>query len=204
MIKCRSCHGQNKEDARFCSHCGQNLERVCRVCAERHTPTSRYCSKCGTALDPMEGQQSKTHDGERKLVSVLFADTVGFTALSEMLDPEEVAQIMHGCLSILTREIERYGGTVTQFTGDGVMALFGAPNADEDHAKRACQAGIAIRSAIIPFSNKILEHYGSEFRLRMGINSGMVVVGSVKSGGITEYTALGDTINTVSHRRVII
>jgi class 3 adenylate cyclase/tetratricopeptide (TPR) repeat protein len=197
-MKCPFCLEQNQEDALFCSHCGRNLEQTCPVCATSHTPDARFCRKCGTSLSPGFGKPKGGQEGERKLVSVLFADAVGFTALSELLDPEEVAQIMQGCLSILTQEIERYGGTVTQFTGDGIMALFGAPSADEDHAKRACHAGIAIRSAIIPFSNRILKRYGSEFRLRIGINSGMVVVGSVESGGVAEYTALGDTINIAS------
>lgn len=142
--------------------------------------------------------QDIDQEGERKLVSVLFADTAGFTSMSEMLDPEEVAQIMQDCLAILTREIERFGGMVTQFTGDGVMALFGAPNAHEDHAKRACHAAIAIRTSILSFSDRILELYGRDFKLRMGINSGVVVVGSVESGYASEYTALGDTINIAS------
>jgi class 3 adenylate cyclase/tetratricopeptide (TPR) repeat protein len=195
-MECPFCLKDNQKDARFCSHCGQNLEQTCPVCSTRHISTARFCHKCGKSF----GAPLPTHDqeGERKLVSVLFADTAGFTALSEMLDPEEIAQIMQDCLSILTPEIERYGGTVTQFTGDGVMALFGAPNADEDHAKRACHAGIAIRGAILPFSNRILKRYGSEFKMRIGINSGMVVVGSVDSGYATEYTALGDTINIAS------
>lgn len=197
-MKCRFCLKDNQEDARFCSHCGRNLTNTCPACGVQVMATARFCHNCGRSLETAIPKQDHDQEGERKLVSVLFADAVGFTALSEMLDPEEIAQIMQDCLSILTREIERYGGTVTQFTGDGVMALFGAPSADEDHAKRACHSGIAIRSAIVPFSNRIFKHYGSEFKMRIGINSGVVVVGSVESGGSTEYTALGDTINIAS------
>lgn len=197
-MKCRFCLKESQEDARVCSHCGRNLQGICDVCGIQLLPSARFCHNCGTSLGTTVPPQDHDREGERKMVSVLFVDAVGFTALSEMLDPEEVAQIMRGCLSILTKEIERYGGTITQFTGDGVMALFGAPSADEDHAKRACHAGIAIRSAIVPFSSRILERYGSEFKMRIGINSGVVVIGSVESGGSTEFTALGDTINIAS------
>lgn len=198
-MKCRYCLKDIREDARFCSHCGLSLEQTCPVCDVRQPSIARFCHKCGTSLETSLSPQDRSQEGERKIVSVLFADTAGFTAIAEMLDPEEIAQIMQDCLSILTHEIERYGGTVTQFTGDGVMALFGAPNAHEDHAKRACHAGIAIRTAILPFSKGFLNHYGSEFKMRVGINSGIVVVGSVDSGyGTAEYTALGDTINIAS------
>lgn len=197
-MKCRFCLKDNREDAKFCSDCGQNLTNTCSACGMKALPAARFCDNCGTFFRKPSLARERDQEGERKLVSVLFADAVGFTALSEMLDPEEIAQIMQDCLSVLTAEIERYGGTVTQFTGDGVMALFGAPSAHEDHAKRACHAGISIRSAIVPFSNRIFNHYGSEFMMRVGINSGLVVVGSVESGGSTEYTALGDTINIAS------
>ena len=94
-------------------------------------------------------------EGERKLVTVLFADVANYTSMSEKLDPEEVHQIMDGCFRILMDEIHKYEGTINQFTGDGVMALFGAPVAHEDHAQRACYAALSIQKALVEYGEKI-------------------------------------------------
>ena len=94
-------------------------------------------------------------EGERKLVTVMFADVAGFTSLSENLDPEDVHRIMDGCCRILVDEIHRFEGTVGEFRGDGVMALFGAPIAHEDHAQRACHAALAIQQALVPYGEEI-------------------------------------------------
>ncbi len=137
-------------------------------------------------------------EGERKLVTVLFADVANFTALSEKLDPEEVHQIMDGCFQILMDEIHAYEGTINQFTGDGVMALFGAPLAHEDHAQRACHAALAIQKAIQDYSEKIQREYRLPFQLRIGLNSGPVVVGKIGDDLRMDYTAIGDTTNLAS------
>jgi class 3 adenylate cyclase len=91
-------------------------------------------------------------EGERKLVTVLFADVANFTSLSEKLDPEEIHEIMDGCFKILMDEIHKYEGTINQFTGDGIMALFGAPLAHEDHAQRACHAALSIQNTLREYS----------------------------------------------------
>ena len=132
---------------------------------------------------------------ERKLVTVLFADVAGFTSLSDKLDPEEVHQIMDGCFQILLREIHGHEGTINQFTGDGVMALFGAPVAHEDHAQRACHAALAIQKALAPYGEKVQRECGVAFRMRIGLNSGPVVVGSIGDDLRMDYTAVGDTTN---------
>jgi predicted ATPase/class 3 adenylate cyclase len=134
-------------------------------------------------------------EGERKLVTVLFADVSQYTAMSESLDPEEVHQIMDGCFKILMDEIHMYEGTVNQFTGDGIMALFGAPLAHEDHAQRACHAALSMQKALVTYRKKILNDYGVEFRMRIGLNSGPVVVGSIGDDLRMDYTAIGDTTN---------
>ena len=137
-------------------------------------------------------------EGERKLVTVLFADVASYTSLSEKLDPEEFHQIMDGCFRILMDEIHRYEGTINQFTGDGVMALFGAPVAHEDHAQRACHAALPIQRAIREYGEKVRRDYGVDFELRIGLNSGPVIVGAIGDDLRMDYTAVGDTTNLAS------
>ena len=137
-------------------------------------------------------------EGERKLVTVLFADVAGFTAVSETLDPEQVHEVMDGCFRVLMTEIHRFEGTINQFTGDGVMALFGAPISHEDHAQRACHAALTIQTAIKPYAAKLKADLGIAFRVRIGINSGPVVVGSIGDDLRMDYTAQGDTVNLAS------
>ncbi len=132
------------------------------------------------------------------MVTVLFADVANYTAISEKLDPEEVHQIMDGCFKILMDEIHRFEGTINQFTGDGVMVLFGAPVAHEDHAQRACHAALSIQTAIKPYAEKLKEGLGIEFSIRIGVNSGAVVVGSIGDDLRMDYTAQGDTSNLAS------
>jgi class 3 adenylate cyclase len=134
-------------------------------------------------------------EGERKLVTVLFADVANYTALSEQIDPEDVHQMMDGCFRILMDEIHRYEGTINQFTGDGVMALFGAPVAHEDHAQRACSAAISIQKSMGGYGEKIKRKTGIDFRVRIGLNSGPVIVGSIGDDLRMDYTAVGDTTN---------
>jgi class 3 adenylate cyclase/tetratricopeptide (TPR) repeat protein len=137
-------------------------------------------------------------EGERKLVTVLFADVANYTAMSETLDPEKVHQIMDGCFSVLMDNIHKHEGTINQFTGDGVMALFGAPVAHEDHAQRACHAALAIQEAISGYGEKMKKDIGIDFSMRIGLNSGPVVVGSIGDDLRMDYTAVGDTTNLAS------
>ena len=134
-------------------------------------------------------------EGERKRVTVLFADVANYTSIAEKLDPEQVHQIMDGCFKILMDEIHNHQGTVNQFTGDGVMALFGAPVALENHAQNACQAALAIQSAIKKYSEELKAKYGFEFKMRIGLNTGPVIVGSIGDDLRMDYTAIGDTTN---------
>jgi class 3 adenylate cyclase len=137
-------------------------------------------------------------EGERKLVTVLFADVANYTSISEKLDPEEVHQIMDGCFKILMDEIHKYEGTINQFTGDGVMSLFGAPVAHEDHAQRACHAALSIQKAVGEYGEKIRKDCGVDFKMRIGLNSGPVIVGSIGDDLRMDYTAVGDTTNLAS------
>lgn len=217
---CPECQFENRDGAKFCKECGSKLEIQCPSCGFQYQPGSKFCDECGHDLRAskesptidLDQPQSYTPkfladkiltsrrsiEGERKLVTVLFADVANYTSISEKLDPEEVHQIMDGCFNILMEEIHRYEGTINQFTGDGVMALFGAPIAHEDHAQRACHAALSIQSAIKEYGEKINKDTGVEFKMRIGLNSGPVIVGSIGDDLRMDYTAVGDTTNLAS------
>ena len=153
-MKCPRCHYDNPEGMQFCGKCAAKLENICPKCGFSNPPEFAFCGKCAQALaelekaPPIDYDQPQSYtpkhladkilttrssiEGERKLVTVFFADVANYTSISEKLDPEEVHQIMDGCFKILMDEIHKYEGTINQFTGDGVMALFGAP-VDRDY-----------------------------------------------------------------------
>jgi class 3 adenylate cyclase/tetratricopeptide (TPR) repeat protein len=219
-MKCAKCQSENREGAKFCQGCGSKLELSCPSCGYPFKPGARFCDECGKGLrEPAEAQpidystpRSYTPkflaekiltyrsavEGERKLVTVFFADVANFTSLSEKLDPEEAHQIMDGCFGILMDAIHKYEGTINQFTGDGVMALFGAPLAHEDHAQRACYAALSVQSSLREYGDRIKKERGVDFKMRIGLNSGPVVVGSIGDDLRMDYTAIGDTINLAS------
>ena len=148
-MKCPKCQTDNPDNKKFCRECGAKLLHVCPQCGAEILLNDKFCGECGHALKesqkvpPIDYSRPQSYtpqfladkiltsrrsiEGERKVVTVLFADVANYTALSEKIDPEEVHQIMDGCFKILMDEIHKYEGTINQFTGDGVMALFGAP-----------------------------------------------------------------------------
>lgn len=136
--------------------------------------------------------------GERKDVTLLFIDIRGFTPLSEKMEPEDVINVLNEYLDLCTQAIFKYGGTLDKFIGDGVMAIFGAPVPQEDHAKRAVLAGIELKSQADELNRRIEEKYGRSVRFGMGINSGPAVIGNIGSKERLEYTAIGDTVNLAS------
>ncbi len=214
-MKCPKCQRDNREGAKFCIECGESFTVSCPKCNKALPPAAKFCDECGHNLqapqkspDYSEPQSytpkfladkiltaRSTIEGERKLVTVLFADIANFTSLSEKLDPEEVHQIMDGCFKILMDEIHNFEGTINQFTGDGVMALFGAPIAHEDHAQRACFASLSIQKAIEKYGEKLKNEGDIDFKMRIGLNSGPVIVGSIGDDLRMDYTAVGDTTN---------
>lgn len=137
-------------------------------------------------------------EGERKIVTVLFADVVDSVVMFENRDPEDAHEIMDGCFRILGQVIHRNKGTINQFTGDGVMALFGAPVAQEDHALRACDAALDVQMAISKYAARVFRQFNVRFKMRIGLNSGLVVVGAIGSESRMDYTADGDTTNLAS------
>ena len=219
-MKCPACHFENRDLARFCLQCGTRLEETCPDCHQPVLPQARFCDQCGLDLAASSQPPSVdyTHprsytprflaqkilnhreavEGERKLVTVLFADVVNYTAISENLDPEDVHRLMDRCFRLLIDEVHRYEGTIIQFTGDGIMAIFGAPIAHEDHARRACHAALSIQETMKLYSNEVMSEWHVDFSTRVGLNSGLVIVGSIGDDLRMDYTALGDTTNLAS------
>ena len=136
----------------------------------------------------------RTDDGERKQVTVLFADVSGSMDLAEQQDPEEWRKIMQRFFSILADAVTRFEGTVDKFTGDGIMAVFGAPIAHEDHARRACYAALRMLDDVAGYAAELRRGQGLNFSTRIGINSGEVVAGAIGGGADSAYTAIGHTV----------
>lgn len=222
-MKCQNCSHANHESARFCENCGQALARACPNCREPVPATAKFCGNCGfnlaapaaaappaaapaplaalrqaapTALvDKIMAERSRV-EGERKLVTVLFADIVGSTSLAEAMDPEDWGDIVSGAHRRLAEAIYRYEGTIAQLLGDGVLAFFGAPLAHEDDAERAVRAGLAILASIQDYAAELRRtHKVPAFQMRVGLNTGLVVAGHIGSDLHMEYLAIGDTVN---------
>src|SRR5207249_4480574 len=200
---CPACQAVNPPTNKFCSECGQRLTGgapapPAAVAGAPVVPPARFASP--EAYTPKHLAEKiltsrSAIEGERKIVTVMFSDVSGFAAMSERLDPEDVHAIMDRAFEVILGAVHRYEGTVNQFLGDGVMALFGAPIAHEDHAHRALSAALAIQRELKPLADDVRRMHGVEFRMRMGINTGLVVVGAIGKDLRMDYTAVGDTTN---------
>jgi predicted nucleic acid-binding Zn ribbon protein len=149
-VSCPNCGTENPAGQRFCGSCGTALAQTCGSCGAANPPGQRFCGNCGTALAATAPASvpASTPAAERRLVSVLFADLVGFTTLSESRDAEEVRELLSRYFDTCRRLIELYGGTVEKFIGDAVMAVWGTPVATEDDAERAVRAGLDLVAAV--------------------------------------------------------
>jgi len=213
-MNCASCDHRNPDAARFCNRCGTPLEISCGTCSQPNPPASRFCNHCGTQLVEPTAQdapaprdytpkhliekilrQKAALEGERKHVTVLFADLTDSTELAEQLGPERMHALMDRAFQCILAQVHRYEGTVNQFTGDGVMALFGAPLALEDAPRKAVIAALAIHSALEALDEEVRSANGRGFQMRVGINTGPVVVGKIGDDLRMDYTAVGDTTN---------
>jgi len=218
-MKCAGCGHESPPGARFCAGCGARFAPACVACGAELPLDARFCPQCGQAsLTPTavtaEFGSPATYtpkhladriltskaalEGERKQVTVLFVDVSGFTALSARLDPEDVHALMKRAFDLMLAEVHRYDGTVNQFLGDGIMALFGAPIAHEDHAQRAVRAALGIQRALEAYRRDLEGERALTFKVRQGLNSGLVVVGSIGSDLRMDYTAVGDTTNVAA------
>src|SRR5881296_2449078 len=189
-MRCPSCGHANRAAAKFCEECGKRLPQVAASVEPPRAPRD-YTPK---HLAEKILTSRSTLEGERKQVTVLFADVKGSMELAEQVDPEEWHRILDRFFQILTDGVHRFEGTVNQYTGDGIMALFGAPIAHEDHAQRACYAALHLSEALRRYAEELKRTKGLGFAVRMGINSGEVVVGTIGDDLRMDYTAQGHTV----------
>ena len=200
MSGCPACGAESPSGQRFCGQCGTPLARACATCGAENPPENRFCGSCGTALGDAAsiGTPAAPAGGrvlsvsERRLVSVLFADLVGFTTLSEHRDPEEVRELLSTYFDRCRSLIERYGGTVEKFIGDAVMAVWGTPVAREDDPERAVRAALALTAMVTALGEEVGM---PELRVRAGVLTGNA---AVEIGAEGEGMVLGDTVNTAS------
>src|SRR5881409_1448751 len=216
-MKCPRCQAENREGARFCRECGATLSAVCWSCGAKVEAGSKFCDGCGASLDapPASGPRASrfaspesytpTHlaerilssknamEGERKQVTVLFADLKGSMELLAGRDPEEARKILDPVLDRMIEAVHRYEGTVNQVLGDGIMALFGAPIALEDHAVRACYAALSMQAVVQQYAEEVRRSHGLAVKIRVGLNSGEVVVRAIGNDLHMDYSAIGQT-----------
>jgi class 3 adenylate cyclase/tetratricopeptide (TPR) repeat protein len=227
-MKCPKCQFENPDDKKFCRECGAKLLLACPQCAAEILPSDKFCGECGNKISiPLEAppkdlsfdeklnkiqrylpkgltekilSQKDRIEGERKQVTVMFCDMEGFTQLSERLGPEEAYTVMDQVYEILIHKVHDYEGTVNEFTGDGIMALFGAPIALEDAPQRAIRSAHAIHREMTKFSDKMKQEKENipALKMRIGIHTGPVVVGTLGNDLRVEFKAVGDTVNLAS------
>lgn len=213
-MQCTRCQHENPPQAKFCLECGTRLALACPKCRAELPPAAKFCSECGhrvTAESPAQARfttpdrYTPSHlaeriltskaalEGERKQVTVLFADLKGSMELLADSDPEEARKLLDPVLEHMMEAVHRYEGTVNQVMGDGIMALFGAPLALEDHAVRACYAALRMQESVKRYAEEIHRSRGIPLQIRVGLNSGEVVVRSIGSDLRMDYTAVGQT-----------
>src|SRR6059058_1557012 len=216
-MKCPRCQAENRERARFCRECGATFGAVCSSCGAKVEAGSKFCDGCGAPVDattaPGPGSSrfaspesyipkhlaekiltsKSAMEGERKHVTVLFADLKGSMELLADRDPEEARRILDPVLERMMEAVHRYEGTVNQVMGDGIMALFGAPLAHEDHAVRACYAALRMQESVKQYAREVQRTEGLAIHIRIGLNSGEVVVRAIGSDLHMDYTAVGQT-----------
>ena len=191
-LPCAACGFANRADALYCGRCGAQLGRSCPACGTVVSAGLAFCTVCGEALGA-EAAPAPTE--ERKVVSVLFADLVGFTARAEGLDPEDVRALLAPYHALLREQLERFGGTVEKFIGDAVVALFGAPAAHEDDSERAVRAALAVRDAITDLNTA---DSSRDLHIRVGVTTGEAVIALDARPSAGEGMAAGDVVNTAS------
>ena len=227
-MKCPNCQFENREGVKFCNECGYKFELTCPECGATNPVGSKFCNECGSKLSlPIEQapkdlsfdekltkiqkylpkgltekilSQRDRIEGERKQVTVMFCDMEGFTPLSELLGIEDAYSIIDQVYEILIHKVHDYEGTVNEMTGDGILALFGAPVALEDAPQRAIRSSLAIHREMAKFSDQLRREKkdAPSIKMRIGIHTGPVVVGTVGNDLRVEFKAVGDTVNLAS------
>jgi predicted ATPase/class 3 adenylate cyclase len=217
-MRCPRCEADTPDGAKFCIECGTPLTPRCPLCGADVLPRAKFCAECGTPLGGQPAAPPPAHaqppvryppghlvekiltskaalEGERKQVTVLFADLKGSMELLADRDPEEARQLLDPVLERMMAAVHRYEGTVNQIMGDGIMALFGAPLAHEDHAVRACYAALAMQAALRQYSDEVRRTQGLAVHFRVGLNAGEVVVRAIDNDLHMDYSAIGQTVH---------
>src|SRR6202521_3383475 len=210
-MRCSKCKTENLPGKKFCGDCGAPLANLCPKCGADNPAGKRFCGECGTALGTAASATDKQSapapirvadtpvgeipEGERKTITALFADIKGSTELMRDLDPEDARAIVDPVLQLMMAAVHRYGGYVAQSTGDGILALFGAPVAHEDHPQRALHAALAMQEELRRYADRLRNEGKIPVEARVGVNTGEVVVRTIETGGHTEYTPVGHVTN---------
>src|SRR5215831_812449 len=220
-MRCSKCGAENPERAKFCVECAWPFARRCPSCNAENPTTAKFCLECAKPLVGISGKSqgaaatsSPIHvgtetpdsspDGERKTVTMLFADIKGSMDLIEDLDPEEARAIVDPALKLMMGAGQRYGGYVAQSTGDGIFPLFGAPLAHEDHPQRALYAALRMQEELTRYSNQLREQGRASLAIRVGVNTGEVVVRTLTtSEGHTEYVPIGHSTSLASRLQAL-
>src|SRR5262249_37581654 len=213
-MKCPRCQHENPSQAKFCLECGARFAHRCSQCGTELPAGAKFCLECGQAIGGPTADQDRFSspdsytpkhlaekiltskaalEGERKPVTVLFADLKGSLELLAERDPEEARRTLDPVLELMMEAVHRYEGTVNQVMGDGIMALFGAPVAHEDHAVRACYAALRMQQEVKRYGEALLRAHGVSAHIRVGLNAGEVVVRSISSDLHMDYSAVGQT-----------
>ena len=220
-MKCSKCQHENRSDARFCEECATPFAHPCPKCANLIFPGAKFCSQCAHPVG-LEGEHRAANrflspdnytpkhlaeriltskgdlEGERKQVTVLFADIVGSMEIIADRDPEEAQKLLDPVLDKMLEAVHHYEGMVNRVMSDGIMALFGAPLAHEDHAVRACYAALRMQQAISGYAEEVRHTHGITITIRVGVNSGEIVVSSINNDLYMDYTVVGQTAHLAS------
>ncbi|MBN1147613.1 MAG: tetratricopeptide repeat protein [Anaerolineales bacterium] len=203
VTQCEQCGFNNPPGMRFCGNCGARLDQTAPVEAKQAAPAEAFVPALGVMMgaDLAERlrQAGLEASGQRRNVTVLFADISGYTSLSERIDGEDLYDIVQRYISILSNNIYKFEGIVDKISGDGLMALFGAPISHENNAERAVRAALDMQNDLFQFSRELRERLGVDINVRIGLHSGAVIVGGIGSNLLMDYTAIGDTVN-LAHR----
>ena len=219
---CSKCGIENPDSAKFCIECATPFARKCPSCGAENPPRAKFCAQCSTALETPKGgshtaarpshsavrvtgeTDSVPAEGERKTVTALFADIKGSMDLIEDLDPEEARAIVDPALKVMMDAVHHYDGYVAQSTGDGIFALFGAPVAHEDHPQRALHSALRMQEDIKHYAEKLRAEKGVNLQVRVGVNTGEVVVRTIKTDEAhTEYTPIGHSTSLASRLQAL-
>jgi class 3 adenylate cyclase len=225
-MKCLRCQHESPADAVFCQECGTRQEAACPSRGTANQLGAKFCKKCGQPVSmtppaaaavkfPSPESYTPKHlaekiltsksalEGERKQVTVLFADLKSSMELLADRDPEEARKILDPVLERMMEAVHRYEGTVNQVMGDGIMALFGAPVAHEDHAVRACYAALRMQETVKTYAEEVRRSHAAVVKIRVGLNSGEVVVRAIGSDLHMDYTAVGQTTHLAARMEQI-